>query len=485
MRTAIKIGIVALGPSLLTLTFAAVLWRATPRDFVPLWNDEVAYWNEAAAFRVGGFGAGYVNIGERPAAASFSHFGPHGPAFAVVYGSLARLVGWRPYSPYLVNLLLVPLCAVPWIWITRARIPAWVQAAVIAGFWPLLLYLPSVMQEPLHFGVALILAALVESSAHRGWERDRLAAVLLTITVACLFRPTWALIIPALFWRSRWKGRVVSCVAMVTVLLLSFLVFDWMSAPYPSSSWIREAAADPAKGVWMILTATAAGMRHFVQPVEEQPAITAFRLEVVAAVVAGVLYWYRRAEVEARIRLEVAALAILPVLASLMSVGDVQQGREFRVLAPHVLFALLVVAPLSRWWALVPAAATVALLPILLVEYRNYHDGRFAGQPDVQAFADAVRGAVTFQPDAASGWVNTAIMHVDTVQSPLVGLPAGIGFSAVLDWEDQAFPLRSRYVLLRKGDEPFVMARTRLTRLADTPLGTLYRNEDPRASDAP
>jgi hypothetical protein len=476
----VKTALAALAPSLLTLIIAAAVWRATPREFVPLWNDEVVYWSEAAAFKVGGFDAGYFTVGEQPAAAAFTHFGPHGPAFAVAYGSLARLVGWQPYSPYIINLLLIPICAVPWLWMTRTPIPAWVQAAVIAGFWPLLLYLPSTMQEPLHFGVALILAALVESRAPQGWDRRRLAAVVVTMTIACLFRPTWALIVPALFWRSGWKGRLSSLVAAAAVFALFFFVVTWMVAPYPYTSWIPQAVADPARGVGLFLTATMAGLRSFFQPVEDQPAITSFRVEVVVALIAGGLYWYRRRASESRLRLETAAIAVVPLLVVGMPIGDTASGREFRLLAPHVLFAVLMVAPIGRWWALAPAVATVVLLPILAPEYRSYHDGRFAGQRDVQAFADAVRSTVTFQPGAESGWANTAIMHVDTVQPPLLGLPPGIGYSGVLDWEDQVFPLRSRYVLLGQRDEPFVSARVRLTKLAETSLGTLYRNEGPR-----
>jgi hypothetical protein len=70
--------------------------------------------------------------------------------------------------------------------------------------------------------------------------------------------------------------------------------------------------------------------------------------------------------------------------------------------------------------------------------------------------------------------------HADTLQPPLVGLPHGIGISFVLDWEDLPIPPRSRYLLLREEDEPQVVPRVRLTRLAETSLGVLYRNDEPR-----
>src|SRR5688572_20867323 len=82
-------------PSLLTLALVAAFWQAGPRDFTTLWNDETVYWNEAAVFGRAGFEGGYVTVNEKPAAAAFSRFGPHGPAFAVLYGFIGRVVGWR------------------------------------------------------------------------------------------------------------------------------------------------------------------------------------------------------------------------------------------------------------------------------------------------------------------------------------------------------------------------------------------------------
>src|ERR687897_614476 len=106
----------ACAPSLLTLLLVGVLWKAGPSDFTTLWNDETVYWNEAAVFLRAGFDGGYITVNEKPASASFSRLGPHGPAFAVLYGSIGRMTGWQSYSPYLIHLLLIPLCAGCWLW---------------------------------------------------------------------------------------------------------------------------------------------------------------------------------------------------------------------------------------------------------------------------------------------------------------------------------------------------------------------------------
>jgi hypothetical protein len=164
-------------------------------------------------------------------------------------------------------------------------------------------------------------------------------------------------------------------------------------------------------------------------------------------------------------------------LAAMFPAGDVASGREFHILAPHLLTALAVVAGAEGRWATVPALVNLALLPTTLPGYVADHDGRFAGTTMIRQFAEAVDGRVVFDETAASGWDNTVLMHADSLQPPLQGLPQGVAISFVLDWEDQPMPPRSRYLLLSERDEPQVRPRVPLVEIADTALGTLYRND--------
>ena len=468
-----RIVLAACAPSLATLVLAALVWHAGPRDFTTLWNDETIYWNEAAVFRRAGFDGGYVTVNEKPATATFSRFGPHGPAFAVLYGSIGRLTGWRSYSPYVIHLLLIPLCAGCWLWVVRRHRQAWAAALLVAAFWPLLYYLPTSMQDPLHFGIALLFAALVESRLPTPW---RVALGTALMALACVTRPTWALAIPALMWgRSPGTGRrLVSLPLMAVVFLVSFVVVTRAAAPYPLTSWITAAVADPATGVLELLRAFGRGVAAFVLPYRSW-VVTLLRIELVAGLVAAAFLWRRAGE--HRWRLEFAALMMLPVLAAMFPAGDVASGREFHILAPHLLTALAVVAGAEGRWATVPALVNLALLPTTLPGYVADHDGRFAGTTMIRQFAEAVDGRVVFDETAASGWDNTVLMHADSLQPPLQGLPHGVAISFVLDWEDQPMPPRSRYLLLSERDEPQVRPRVPLVEIADTALGTLYRND--------
>ena len=170
---------------------------------------------------------------------------------------------------------------------------------------------------------------------------------------------------------------------------------------------------------------------------------------------------------------------MLPVLFAMFPAGDIESGREFHILAPHLLTALFVVAGAGGRWLAVPALINIALLPTVLPAYFDVHDGRFVGTAAISQFSEAVHDRVAFDDAAPSGWSNTVLMHVDLLQPPLLGLPHGVAISFVLDWEDQPMPPRSRYLLLSERDEPQVRPHVSLTKIADTPLGTLYRNEQP------
>ena len=167
---------------------------------------------------------------------------------------------------------------------------------------------------------------------------------------------------------------------------------------------------------------------------------------------------------------------LAPVITIVICFGQVESWRDFRLLAPHVLTALLIVAAKARWarwlWG-----ATLLFLPLHYQEFVEFHEERFTSDPaPIAAMRDAVATAMPFVPDA-SPWRNTVLVPIELVQFPLLGLPPGIGISYVIDWSDMK-NVQSAYVLLGPGDREEAKTLGRLLPLAETPLGTLYRNAD-------
>ena len=183
-----------------------MLFDASLRDALPLINDEVAYWNQIATFEATGFSGGYITVDERPSRLTWSHFGPHGPAFPVAYGLAARVLGWNYSSGPVFGALAFIAAATLWLLLTRP--PLLVTALLFASFWPVVLALPTTMQEPLHFAIGCVLAPLLLRLLKDDDPRPRtLIACALVLCLASLVRPVWALLAIPLGWHlGRRKG---------------------------------------------------------------------------------------------------------------------------------------------------------------------------------------------------------------------------------------------------------------------------------------
>lgn len=470
--------LLALLPAGIVLAAIALLFGAGPRQFLPIWSDEVVYWNEAAVFAEAGFEGGYITIQEEPARWSVSRFGPHGPAFPVFHGVIARALGWQPYSAFLVNLVLVTLAAFIWARIVPGA-ASLAGVFVAATFWPLLLYLPTNMQEPTHFAFAFLFAAAL--GAAPGRARYAWTAVLLV--VASLVRPSWMLMLLPLGWPYARRRGVPGLAALLAVTAAAcaaaWTIFDVTASPSPQNTRVlTEAWADSAAAAFARLRAIVAeNLTQYVALREESPQIL---LRYFLALFVGLLgfRWAgaRTRSPERAETLEVALLAIVPVLVLVVVAGQVESWRDFRVFAPHLLVVLLLLAVRGGWerWAWV---ATVALLPVHYNGFVAFHGERFTADPrPIVAMQAATEQAVPFV-DGADPWSNTVLVHSDLLQFPLLGLPQGIAVSYVFDWDNLGVPVRSRFLLLRPADEEQVRSKVKLTPLVDTPLGMMYRND--------
>src|SRR3989304_8870903 len=101
--------ILVLLPSVIAFLLPLLFFGKTIFAFVPNSSDEIIYWREINTFVDYGFGGGQYSTDELRAKFAGSPFGSHGPAFAVLYGSLGKLFGWGENSAIFIHLLLVPI----------------------------------------------------------------------------------------------------------------------------------------------------------------------------------------------------------------------------------------------------------------------------------------------------------------------------------------------------------------------------------------
>jgi hypothetical protein len=479
--------LLAIVPTSIVLALVLALFDAGPRRFLPFWTDEVVYWNEAAVFGDTGFGGGYTVIQEEPARAAFTHFGPHGPVFPAFHGAIAAVWGWRAYSAFLVNLALVSLAALAWIHGARGGTSA-PAVLVLASFWPLLLYLPTNMQEPTHFAFAFLFALAIDRDARGAAGTRRLAWTAALLAVAALVRPSWALLVLPLFWqtarRSGVRAVVLLLLAAAAATAVAWTAFDVLAAPSPHNTraLTRAWLDTPADALAQQLATTTRNLRQYIALDEEGPQIVFRYFLALFVALLGIRCVARPADAARALAVETALLAVVPVLVLVVLVGEVESWRDYRVLAPHLLVALLVLVP-HRGWERWLWAVTLAALPVHYYGFIDFHRDRFTTDPaPIAAMHDATATTMPFVP-GADPWANTITVHAEQLQFPLLGLPRGIGISYVFDWANLPDPVRSRYLLLRPEDEPALSPRVRLVPLSATPLGTLYRNDGPEVTE--
>jgi hypothetical protein len=457
--------------------------RATLADCRPSWNDDVNYWNEIACFERAGFSGGYCVVDERPAPATWTHFGPHGPAFAVLYGLPARFFGWHATSGPFFNVAVTAVAAAIWLWLVR---PDWKQlttaTALLATFWPMILHLPATYQDSLHFAIAIVLAGIAQRALRQPASFRAFLPFLIGVLAASLIRLTWVLLVVP--WvivalpGKRWFGK--GATLLVTACTIPAMTWAWgeICSPYDDllSNRMANAWQYPMSEFWNLLLRWERAWSMFFLP-SNAPLISLLqRYEIIALLLLGAgLFALRKNRREAAF----AALNLAVVLVPTMLLYGLWDWHDYRILAPHVLLALLVLLGADYRLAWPFVVANVLFVGPFLGQFAQWISPRL--RPDVAApFREAITRLVSYDPSAGP-WGNTILVPVDLWSPTLEGIPSGVGATMYLHDDRLKRPVRSHWVLLH-GQRPEHFGRLKLLAIvpvdSDPPSAELYENLD-------
>ncbi len=477
-----------LAPGAVASAALAAGLRASLADCLPFWNDEVHYWNEIAAFRVAGFGGGYCVPNARPAAAAWTPFGCHGPGFPVAYGLPARVFGWHPGSGPLFNVAVLLLGSLAWLALARPSPPRLAAAVLLIGtFWPLAFYLPWTMQESLHAAFAFVLAGLA-TCALEGRRGARWF-----VPVACLaslVRLSWALVLvpwSAVAFAGLPAGRRAGG-WMAVLLFVAALTVIWalVCAPIdsPPTMLLRDARVSPTLALNALYARCHQQLAAVLSP-DAEPLQIWLRAEVAGVLLAAAVGAFAGGP-RARPAHRFAALNLAVLLPPLVAFYFVHSWADFRLLAPHLLLSLLVLLSAgARRIVLSASLAQACAAGAFVAAFTTFQADRLhQASPDrVEAMRAALAGRVDFEPGAPR-WYNTVLCTEKELACPAVGIPAGIGLSYMVTGHGYRIPpgrMRppAAFILVpTRFGELLRREGSHLEPIAQTPLGTLYRNLD-------
>jgi hypothetical protein len=474
---------------LITISIVLGFQKASLLDCPPILNDEIHYWNEIATFAHAGFNGGYSVPNERPAPCSFSHFGPHGPAFPVIFGSLGYVFGWHSSSGPQFNILVLMIASACWVAFCRPNASRLACATlVMATFWPYLLFLQATMQEALNHAIAVLLAGVAYAGLRSdGRQYPSPWLFILAVTAVSLVRFTWLLVlIPwgcVLLLRSTWRTRLLAGAAIMAVCPAVFALTRWLSAPYPNfaSKLMETARTTPKLARTEFINHAITSAQRFISPSSGDLLERLQHFEVIGLVLVGVCFVLARPTGRRPHFFAAMNLALIGGLMILLY--DIEDWRDYRVIAPHILFSLLILVSTTDF----RVPLTVALIHLMFLNpFFNLHvsnnvDRFLIKQTSIDPMRVLFERELKYDPQA-SPWDNTLLISVRNHSFQLTAVPPGIGISDImegLDVQSLVFPLKSRYVLMwRGGTRKLLRYKAHLQPLADTNMGTLYLNLD-------
>src|SRR5688572_16728700 len=184
--------------------------------------------------------------------------------------------------------------------------------------------------------------------------------------------------------------------------------FDYLAAPFPQNTRMltRAWVQSPGDAIAKVGENVSRNGRRYVGGTEELSQIVLRGFIALFVAVLGIRCVAARPRSSTLAEtLETALLAVVPVLAVVMLLADVGDWRDFRVLAPHLLVAMLVLVAHAKWerwmWTI-----TLVLLPVYYNQFVVFHRSRFTSdRNEIAAMRDASSKAMPFVRNAPP-WTN-------------------------------------------------------------------------------
>jgi hypothetical protein len=481
------------GPAAGILAMVRYRMKAKLTDFTATGWDEMENFQSTAAFVRAGFRGGYFNASEDPAPASFTHFSTHGPTFPLVQGMWGKAFGWDYHSAQYFNLAVITIALAIFLWVIRPNtVQLLLSAVTFPTFWPFYEFVPSNMQEPLHFAIGILLGCAVFVLFHRPRQvtRGMRYALFAGILAAALVRSSWALFFVPFFLtgaRARFTSVAVALGKAGLATVVSLWLWRFLGSPMKNNknSYLMIKAVTGETG---LATLTGNLERNLLELKTMSTSIHALALPAcmqtmaLVPLVALLVPWrlLRRRSTKEEL-FHVFNLA--SIVGSTLVFYFLAAGGP-RVFALHLIVTLVLAIASNRpfYLALVGlvAAWNVVGLEKAVDAFPVVHASHYSrsSRATAEAFRNSVRDALVYRKNR-DGWCNTALTGYRNYGTWYTGLPPGIGLAMIARPEELP-TVRSRYIIADPATvQALEMPKPVLVKRLSLPPGTsLYLNTD-------
>ena len=437
----------------LTVLLPLLTFKVNIFQYHPAWSDEMIYRQEILTYKEYGFNGGYFSVNELISHSSFSRFGTHGPVFAVLYGTMARIFDWHNYSGIFFNLIFIMVSLALFLLITQPdRKKSILIFLVIALYFPMNLYIPTTMQESVNQSIAILFAAfLIHFSGEEKHSIVLILASLLVLVFGSFLRLTWILVAFPLFFllqvkrSNAWRGIAI-LVPLIFSVGMGFVYLTWVSQ-YPEGFlyqlFLQTSVLSSLK---IIFEHTFTNLISFLSISNKSSVLEIFLRYQFLIILALFIFVGKINERLQRTNVFLMASSLLITLAFY----DINRWTDFRTLAPFLLIGLLSLVSsadnlIVKRMLYLYLISNVLVFPFFIKAYLDFHVDHFKGTKDPAADIFAKKlGGIEYLP-GASPWCNS-ILSSHMIYEEIRLLPAGIGLNQLMPPFDKGNPVKSHYL---------------------------------------
>jgi hypothetical protein len=482
-------------PSMMSLILIRFYLNADILNFAPAFlNDQTWYWHQTLSFAKVGFAGGYYLINEAVAPWAFFKFSSAGPLFPVIFGVIGHFIGWGWVTGVALNMLILTVAILIFIYLAQLdRLQMVLTGLVLLVCGPVMIYLPTYLQEPLHQAGAIILAGLF----YRLWQGKmswRLWWIgLFFLLFISLLRFSFVILLPPYFLVSERKpsvGRIIYAFVVGGVLAISvYMAVSAMSSPGHNVIIERLSTfnTSPLAAIQDLVTAALKNLDgSFLGSsiIQNVSIIQLQGIQIAVILITALAFAFPAPNVHPQTHTKPLEngfhfynLGVIILISIFMYLSN----GFFKVFGIHVLLSLMLLIAFRRLATItVIIAVSILMIGTFAEPYRDYI-GRNVTE-DRQAIETTRQEWskwISYEPDAEP-WCNTILFPQNLLNVRILYVPAGMGVTFYTYLHPTAKkPIHSHYLLLDQAAlDDFRKDTIHLQPIAVTAGATLYRNLD-------